>query len=181
MYISTKVNPAYSVSIKDDKATFNWTAVSGAEKYGVACCIDGKWQLTAQTAETSYEMKNLKPNTEYKVAVIAKFDGKWNMDFSTAVTIKTKSANPIYPVVTWQTSGRQFRLKWTEVSGAEKYGIAVYQSGGWRVKAQFDEKTLTYTSPKMKSGSYKMVVCAKVNGAWDTSNLSSRAFNVTIK
>ena len=87
-----------------------------------------------------------------------------------------------YPVVSYTLSplGKQFRLKWTAVSGAEKYGIAVYQSGGWRVKVQVKSNTTSYTSPKMKSGTYKMVVCAKINGNWDTSSLKSRAFNVKI-
>ncbi|MCR5122744.1 MAG: fibronectin type III domain-containing protein [Ruminococcus sp.] len=177
VYISTKSNPAYSVSVSGDKATFNWTAVDDAEKYGVAFFIDGKWQLVAQGEETSYVMKNLKAGTEYKAAVIAKFDGEWNMDFSNAVTITTKSA---YPKVSYEVSGRQFRLKWNPVDGAEKYGIALYQSGKWRVKAQFTKNVTAFTSPKIKPGSYKMVVCAKINGAWDTGDLNNRAFTVTI-
>ncbi len=85
-----------------------------------------------------------------------------------------------YPVVTSEVQGRQFRLKWTAVDGAEKYGIALYQSGKWRVKAQFAKNVTTFTSSKMKTGSYRMVVCAKVNGEWDTSSLSKRAFTVKI-
>ena len=38
-----------------------------------------------------------------------------------------------YPVVTTEVQGRQFRLKWTPVGGAEKYGIAVYLAGKWKV------------------------------------------------
>ncbi len=85
-----------------------------------------------------------------------------------------------YPVVTSEVQGRQFRLKWTSVPNAQKYGLAVYQSGGWRVKAQFAGNVTSYTSPKIKKGTYKMVVCAKVNGEWDTSSINKRAFTVTI-
>ncbi len=85
-----------------------------------------------------------------------------------------------YPVVKAEVKGRQFRLKWTAVPDAEKYGLAAYQSGKWRVKVQFAGNVTSYTSPKMKAGTYRMVVCAKINGEWDRSSLSKRAFTVTI-
>jgi hypothetical protein len=85
-----------------------------------------------------------------------------------------------YPVVKSAVQGRQFRLKWTAVPNAEKYGLALYQSGKWRVKVQFAGNVTSYTSPKIKKGTYKMVVCAKVNGEWDTSSINKRAFTVTI-
>ncbi len=85
-----------------------------------------------------------------------------------------------YPVVKYEVKGRQFRIKWTTVPDAEKYGLAVYQNGKWRVKARFDANVSSYTSYKLKSGTYRMVLCAKVNGEWDTSKISSRAFSVTI-
>ena len=86
-----------------------------------------------------------------------------------------------YPAVTSKVNGRYFRLEWTAVPDAEKYGLAVYQSGSWRVKAQFSGDVTTYTSPKVKKGTYKMVVCAKVNGEWVKSGINKRAFTVTIE
>ena len=86
-----------------------------------------------------------------------------------------------YPVVTSEVRGKQFRIKWTSVPDAEEYGLAVYQAGSWRVKKYFAEDVNTYTSPKLAAGTYKMVVCAKVNGEWDTSDLNRRTFTVTIK
>ncbi|MBQ9540831.1 MAG: leucine-rich repeat domain-containing protein, partial [Ruminococcus sp.] len=59
-------------------------------------------------------------------------------------------------------------------------GIAVYQSGKWVVKATVNGDVTSYTSPEVAAGTYKMVVCAKVNGKWDTGALNSRAFGVTI-
>ncbi len=87
-----------------------------------------------------------------------------------------------YPVVTSEVQGKQFRLNWTAVEGATAYGLACYQNGGWRVKVQTKGNVTNYTSPKgVRSGTYTLVVCAKVNGKWDTSKLSSRKFTVTIK
>ena len=85
-----------------------------------------------------------------------------------------------YPVVSSEVRGRQFRLKWTAVAGAEKYGIAVYQAGKWRVKVQVDGNVTSYTSPKVETGNYKVVICAKVNGKWDTGCINQRAFTVKI-
>ena len=86
-----------------------------------------------------------------------------------------------YPVVSSEVQGKQFKLKWTAVDGAQAYGIACYQNGKWRVKAQVSGNVTNYTSPKgIKSGKYQVVVCAKVNGNWDTSSIKSRSFTVKI-
>jgi hypothetical protein len=76
----------------------------------------------------------------------------------------------------------QFRLKWTAVEGAEKYGIAVKLAGKWKVDAYTDAKTTTFTSPKLKAGSnYDVAICAKVNGKWETTDFTSRAFTVAVR
>ncbi len=86
-----------------------------------------------------------------------------------------------YPIVTTEVQGKQFRLTWTAVPGATAYGIACYQNGGWRVKAQVSGSANSYTSPKgITHGSYIVAVCAKVNGVWDTSKINSRKFVITI-
>ena len=76
----------------------------------------------------------------------------------------------------------QFRINWTKVEGAQQYGIAVNLAGKWKVQAYTDADTTTYTSPKLTSGqNYQTVICAKVNGKWDTSALNSRAFTLTVR
>jgi hypothetical protein len=86
-----------------------------------------------------------------------------------------------YPNVKSEVKDGRFRIKWKPVPGAEKYGIALYQSGSWRVKVQLPANVTSYTSPKLKSGVYTIVVCAKINGKWDTSNIAKRAFRIIIK
>ncbi|MBO4865403.1 MAG: carbohydrate-binding domain-containing protein [Ruminococcus sp.] len=89
-----------------------------------------------------------------------------------------------YPKVTkieYSEKYHQFRLTWDAVDGAEKYGVAVYLAGKWKVVDQ-NITTTTFTSPKLAAGqTYKMVVCAKINGSWDISKINSRAFTVTVK
>ena len=157
-----------------------WDPVLGAEKYAVVGLVNGKWQVINYSYKTSSVIKGLKPGVNYTVAVVAKIDGKWNLDASKAITVTPKTVNK-YPVVTSEVSGKQFRLNWKAADAAEKYAIAVYQSGKWVVKAQLNGDVTSYTSPKLNNGTYKIVVCAKVNGKWDLSNINSRAINVTIK
>ena len=177
----TKVNPDFTATAGTNSVDINWNAVSNAQKYAVCVYTNDSWDIFAETEDISCTLKNLKAGTNYKVAVIAMFNGEWYADYSKAVTVTTKQEETSrYPVPSYEVSGRQFRLKWTAAAGAEKYGIAVYQSGGWRVKAQMNGNITTFTSPKMKPGSYKMVICAKVNGIWDTGSINSRAFTITI-
>ncbi len=78
----------------------------------------------------------------------------------------------------------QFRLKWTEVEGAQQYGIAVNLAGKWKVQAYTDAKTTTFTSPKLKSSpnnKYEMAICAKVNGKWEITNFTKRSFTITTR
>ena len=77
----------------------------------------------------------------------------------------------------------RFRLNWTPVPDAERYGIAVYVAGKWKIQTQNIPATVTsYTSPKLKAGqTYKILVAAKVNGKWDLTSSASRAVNVTVR
>ena len=86
-----------------------------------------------------------------------------------------------YPNVTVEVQGKQFKLNWTPVDGAEMYGIAVYSAGKWKVMDYIQGNTTTYTSKKILAGTYKTVLVAKVNGEWDLSKINSRAFEITIK
>ena len=76
----------------------------------------------------------------------------------------------------------QVRFTWDKVEGADRYGLAVYLDGKWRVQKQ-DITGTTYTSPKnLTTGkTYKVAIAARVNGKWDTANAIKNAVTVTIK
>ena len=143
-----------------------WTEIDNAEKYAVCGYAGGKWKILGEGYGTSFTLDDLKSGTDYKVAVIAKINGEWNMDFSNAVVVSV--AKNVYPKVTaveYSEEFHQFRMKWTSVPNAEQYGIAVKLAGKWKVQAYTDAKTTVFTSPKLKAGSkYDIVVCSKVNG-----------------
>jgi surface protein len=76
----------------------------------------------------------------------------------------------------------QIRFTWDEVEDADRYGIAVYLAGKWRVQTQNITGTV-YTSPKnlTPGKTYKVAIAARVNGKWDTANAIKNAVTVTIK
>jgi hypothetical protein len=173
--------PAISYEKGDNAVKLTWTAVEGAEKYAVCGLSGSTWKILAQGSSTSYVLSGLKAGTEYKVAVIAKINGRWNTDYSNAVTVTPKEAKAsAYPVVKSQVSGSKFRLQWTAVRGATKYGLAVKQSGKWVAKAQFDAGVTTYTSTSMKKGDYTLLIAAKVNGKWELKDADRRAVKISI-
>jgi surface protein len=76
----------------------------------------------------------------------------------------------------------QVKFTWDKVEGADRYGIAIYLAGKWRVQTQNITDT-TYTTPKnlTPGKTYKVAVAARVNGNWDAANAIKNAVTVTIK
>jgi len=164
----------------------SWAEVEDAERYGIAGYVNGKWQMLYDCQDTSFILNGLTEGRDYWVAVIPKCNGKWITDFSNAIVVSSQSTEGKYPVlssVEHNEKTHQFRLQWSEVKGAQQYGIAVYLSGKWKVvKQDIPAGTTSFTSPKLTAGqTYRMVICAKVNGNWDTSNINARSFSVTVQ
>ncbi len=181
-----KIIPEVTSTPDYNSIDLTWTEVEGAEKYAICGFVNDNWQILAKTDGTSYTLENLKAGTEYRIAVIAKIDGKWEQDFSNAITVTPKApATPAYPEVTveYNEQYHQFRLNWTKVPNVQNYGVAVYLAGKWKVQKQDIPATSTsFTSPKLKAGkTYKVLVCAKIDGKWNLSDLSSRVYTVTVR
>jgi hypothetical protein len=183
----TYTAPTITAKKGEGAVKLSWNEVDFAEKYAVVCEVNKEWKLVGKTTETEFIVEDLTAGKEYKVAVIPMFDGEWFKDYSNAITVTPKAAaTHVYPTVTsidYNETYHQFRLKWEAMEGAQQYGLAVFVANKWKAVAQdISPKTLSWTSPKLKAGqTYKMVLCAKVNGSWDTSNIEARAFSVTVK
>ncbi|SEL31227.1 fibronectin type III domain-containing protein [Ruminococcus albus] len=176
-----KFNPEVTYEKGYKKVTLNWDSVYGAQKYGVAGYVNGAWRLLEQGHGNSYVLKNLKPGQEYKVAVVAMFNGKWNVDTSNAITVSPKDAE--YPEVTdieYSRQFHQFKLYWDELDDADEYAVAVKLAGKWKILGCTEDTS--YTSPKLiVDSTYEMVVVAKMDGKWDLDNIDSRTFTVTVQ
>jgi hypothetical protein len=176
-----KYNPEVTYEKGYKKVTLNWDSVYGAQKYGVVGYVNGSWKLLEQGHGNSYVLKDLKPGNEYKVAVIAMFNGKWNMDTSNVITVSPKDAE--YPEVynvEYSRQFHQFRLYWDEIDDADEYAVAVKLAGKWKIINRTEDTS--YTSPKLiVDSSYEMVVVAKIDGKWDLDAIDSRSFNITVQ
>ena len=73
---------------------FVWDKVSGADRYGIAVKLAGKWRVqTSNITTNSYiTPKNLTPGMTYQVAVAARVNGKWDTNgaIKNAITVTVK-------------------------------------------------------------------------------------------
>ena len=90
-----------------------------------------------------------------------------------------------YPTdIKWNYSEKyhQLQFTWDKVDGADRYSIAVYQSGKWQSRTQNITGT-SYITPKNSitpGKTYKVAIAARVNGKWDTENAIKNAVTITI-
>ena len=93
-----------------------------------------------------------------------------------------KNTYPANIMVETNSTYHQIRFTWDSVSGADRYGIAVYLAGKWRIQTQSLTST-SYTTPKnMTPGkTYKVAVAARVNGTWDVAGAVKNAVTVTVR
>ena len=108
-----------------------------------------------------------------------------SLDVFTRIYPKKETPKITYPTnvkVAYSEKNHQVRFTWDKVEGADRYGIAVYQAGKWRVQTQNITGTV-YTTPKnlIPGKTYKVAIAARVNGKWDTENAINHAGYITIK
>ncbi|MCR5541257.1 MAG: BspA family leucine-rich repeat surface protein [Ruminococcus sp.] len=92
---------------------------------------------------------------------------------------------PTFPTnieVTYFKTSHQVRFTWDRVEGADRYGIAVYLAGKWKVQNQ-DITGTSYITPKnlTPGKTYKVAIAARVNGTWDTANAIKYSGTITVK
>ena len=82
----------------------------------------------------------------------------------------------------YNLKSHQVRFSWKEVEGADRYAIAVYLAGKWKVQDKGITDT-SYTTPKSMTPdtTYKVAIAARVDGKWDTANAIKNAVTVTIR
>ena len=177
-----KINPTISYVKGNTCVKLNWKKIDYARKYAVCIFEGGEWKKIAEGYGASYVMEDLVPGRDYRVAVIALVGNSWNTNFSNAITV-TPKLTTAFPSVTYMVKNDRVIVNWSEVTGAGKYGLAVYLDDEWKViEGSMSSNTFTFKSTKLKPGyTYKVAVGAKIDGKWDLTDLDSRAFNVTIQ
>ncbi|MCR5541994.1 MAG: 1,4-beta-glucanase [Ruminococcus sp.] len=180
--------PKISAEALENSVKLSWNKMSDATKYAVYGYQNGKWVKIDETSSTSYTVKNLTAGKSYKFAVVTYAKGRWynNYAYPNAVTVTPKAASSVtYPTnikVNYSEQYHQMQFVWDKVSGADRYGIAVYLAGKWRVQTS-NITTNSFVTPKnLTPGmSYKVAIAARVDGKWDTTNALKNAVTVTVK
>ena len=171
--------PSVSIYRVNGKPQLKWNAVSGAAKYWVYRSTDGvNFKYYDSTAKTSYANTGALLGTKYhyRVKAVAVVNGK-NVASAYNGT-KSLFTTPAAPGVSIYRVNGKPQLKWSAVTGAEKYWI--YRSTDGVNFKYYDSTTGTsYTNCIAASGTeyyYKVKAAAVVNGkdvASDFSNTKS--------
>lgn len=171
--------PSVSIYRASGKPQLKWNAVSGAAKYWVYRSTDGvNFKYYDSTAKISYTNTGALLGTKYhyRVKAVAVVNGK-NVASAYSGT-KSLFTTPAAPGVSIYRVNGKPQLKWSAVTGAEKYWI--YRSTDGVNFKYYDSTTGTsYTNCIAASGTeyyYKVKAAAVVNGkdvASDFSNTKS--------
>ena len=171
--------PSVSIYRASGKPQLKWNAVSGAAKYWVYRSTDGvNFKYYDSTTKTSYTNTGALLGTKYhyRVKAVAVVNGK-NVASADSGT-KSLFTTPAAPGVSIYRVNGKPQLKWSAVTGAEKYWI--YRSTDGVNFKYYDSTTGTsYTNCIAASGTeyyYKVKAAAVVNGkdvASDFSNTKS--------
>ena len=171
--------PSVSIYRASGKPQLKWNAVSGAAEYWVYRSTDGvNFKYYDSTAKTSYTNTGALLGTKYhyRVKAVAVVNGK-NVASADSGT-KSLFTTPAAPDVSIYRVNGKPQLKWSAVTGAEKYWI--YRSTDGVNFKYYDSTTGTsYTNCIAASGTeyyYKVKAAAVVNGkdvASDFSNTKS--------
>ena len=171
--------PSVSIYRVNGKPQLKWSAVTGAEKYWIYRSTDGvNFKYYDSTAKTSYTNTGALLGTKYhyRVKAVAVVNGK-NVASADSGT-KSLFTTPAAPDVSIYRVNGKPQLKWSAVTGAEKYWI--YRSTDGVNFKYYDSTTGTsYTNCIAASGTeyyYKVKAAAVENGknvASDFSNTKS--------
>ena len=171
--------PSVSIYRASGKPQLKWNAVSGAAKYWVYRSTDGvNFKYYDSTAKTSYTNTGALLGTKYhyRVKAVAVVNGK-NVASAYNGT-KSLFTTPAAPGVSIYRVNGKPQLKWSAVTGAEKYWI-YRPTDGVNFKYYDSTTGTSYTNCIAASGTeyyYKVKAAAVVNGkdvASDFSNTKS--------
>lgn len=169
-----------SAYVNNAGTVIKWNKVKGAAKYRVFYKAGSCWKRIADTSSTSYTWSAAKTGTKYTFTVrCVSGDGRTYVSgFDSAG--KTVTCLPAPKVSSISNTASGVQLKWSKVSGAEKYRVFRKTLG----KAWSDIGTTTavsFTDKNVKSGTaYSYTVrCISSNGKIYTSGFDAAGKKIT--
>ena len=172
-------------SVNSDSVKLSWTKI-GCTNYRVFQCIGGEWKEIGKTTGTSYTVKKLTPQTEYRFKIRAcKKDDKKKRNnhygkHSKVVTVTTSVAK-VTGVQSNTLSNSEISLSWNSVSGADGYSVGMRKDGVYNEVADVTETNAVVsglpnaTRESFKIRAYSIVDGSKQYGNWSDSVATATA------
>ena len=166
-------------SVNSDSIKLSWTKI-GCTNYRVFQYISGEWKEIGKTTGTSYTVKKLTPQTEYRFKIRAcKKDDKKKRNnhygkHSKVVTVTTSVAK-VTGVQSNTLNNSEISLSWNSVSGADGYSVGMRKDGVYNEVADVTETSAVVsglpnaTRESFKIRAYSIVDGSKQYGYWSDS------------
>ena len=165
------------ISANSDSIKLSWTKI-GCTNYRVFQLKNGEWKEVGKTAGTSYTVKNLKAESEYKFKIRAcKTDDK-NANhygkYSNVIVAKT-NIKKVTGLRAKTISNSKIKLSWNSVSGADGYSVGMRKDGVYNEVADVTETNAVVsglpnaTRESLKIRAYSIVDGSKQYGNWSDS------------
>lgn len=169
-----------SAYVNNAGTVIKWNKVKGAAKYRVFYKVRSSWKRIADTSSTSYTWSAAKTGTKYTFTVrCVSGDGRTYVSgFDSAG--KTITSLPVPKVSSISNTASGVQLKWSKVSGAEKYRVFRKIAGkDW--SAVGTTTSTGFTDKTVKSGTaYSYTVrCISSNGKIYTSGFDAAGKKIT--
>ena len=172
-------------SVNSDSVKLSWTKI-GCTNYRVFQYIGGEWKEIGKTTGTSYTVKKLTPQTEYRFKIRAcKKDDKKKRNnhygkHSKVVTVTTSVAK-VTGVQSNTLNNSEISLSWNSVSGADGYSVGMRKNGVYNEVADVTETNAVVsglpnaTRESFKIRAYSIVDGSKQYGNWSDSVATATA------
>lgn len=171
------------ISANSDSIKLSWTKI-GCTNYRVFQLKNGEWKEVGKTAGTSYTVKNLKAESEYKFKIRAcKTDDK-NANhygkYSNVIVAKT-NIKKVTGLRAKTISNSKIKLSWNSVNGADGYSVGMRKNGVYNEVADVTETNAVVsglpnaTRESFKIRAYSFVDGSKQYGNWSDSMATATA------
>lgn len=185
---NTATNPQACKGLKktsanSDSIKLSWTKI-GCTNYRVYQLKNGEWKEVGKTAGTSYTVKNLTAESEYKFKIRAcKVDDK-NANhygkYSNIIVAKT-NVKKVTGLKAKTISNSKIKLSWNSVNGADGYSVGMRKNGVYNEVADVTETNAVVsglpnaTRESFKIRAYSIVDGSKQYGNWSDSVATATA------
>lgn len=184
---NTATNPQACKGLKktsanSDSIKLSWTKI-GCTNYRVYQLKNGEWKEVGKTAGTSYTVKNLTAESEYKFKIRAcKVDDK-NANhygkYSNIIVAKT-NVKKVTGLKAKTISNSKIKLSWNSVSGADGYSVGMRKNGVYNEVADVTETTAKVSGlPNATRESFKIRAYSIVDGSKQYGNWSDGVATAT--